>query len=84
MFLKLRVVSTILSAICLAFAITAGVLWGALWAGILGLGALLFYLLMRVFKQCQESEEAKNNDKQPSFFEPATNNQKNSTNDQTK
>ena len=71
MFLKLRVLFTILSAICLAFAITAGFLWGAIWAIILALGALLFYLLMRIFKQCQENEEAKNNGKQPSFLDPA-------------
>ena len=71
MFLKLRVLFTILSAICLAFAITAGFLWGVIWTIILALGALLFYLLMRIFKQCQENEEAKNNGNQPSFFDPA-------------
>ena len=71
MFLKLRVLCTILSALCVAFALTAGAIWGTIWLLILGLGALMFFLLMRIFKQCQEREEAKNNEKQPTFFEPA-------------
>ena len=79
MFLKLRVLFTILSAICLGTAITAGVIWDFIWTIILGLGALLFYLLMRIFKQCQENEEAKTN--QPSFLDPTT---ENSSNKQTK
>lgn len=84
MFLKLRILFTILSAICLTFAITAGIVWNMIWTVILGLGALLFYLLMRVFKQCQETEEAKTNEKQPSFFDPATTEQTNPPEDQTK
>ena len=82
MFLKLRVLFTILSAICLGTAITAGFLWGAIWAIILGLGALLFYLLMRLFKQCQENEEAKAS--QPSFLDPTPSQPVNSSNNQTK
>ena len=69
MFLKLRVLFTILSALCLAFALTAWAIWGPIWLAILGLGALLFFLLMRIFKQAQENEEAKNS--QPSFLDPA-------------
>lgn len=69
MFLKLRVLCTILSALCLAFALTAWAIWGPIWLAILGLGALMFFLLMRIFKQCQENEEAKNKEKQPTFFE---------------
>ena len=57
MYLKLRVFFTILSAICIAFALTAGALWGYIWAVILGLGALLFFMLMLVFKQAQENQE---------------------------
>ncbi len=71
MFLKLRVICTILSALCLAFALTAWAVWGPIWLAILGLGALLFYLLMRVFKQYQEAEEEKLNNPQPSFLTPA-------------
>lgn len=70
MFLKLRVLFTILSAICIAFAITAGVVWGPIWTIILGLGAVMFFLLMKLFKQCQENEEAQQADKQPTFFDP--------------
>ena len=57
MFLKLRVLFTILSALCLAFALTAWAIWGPIWLAILGLGALLFFLLMRIFKQAQETQE---------------------------
>ena len=57
MYLKLRVFFTVLSALCLAFALTAGALWGYIWAIILGLGALLFFMLMLVFKQAQENQE---------------------------
>ena len=59
MFLKLRVLFTILSALCLAFALTAGVLWGFLWTILLGLGALLFFMLMLFFKRAQEAQEQK-------------------------
>ena len=64
MFLKLRVLFTILSALCLTVAITAGAIWGFLWTIILGMGALLFFMLMLVFKGAQESreqQEAENN-----------------------
>ena len=57
MYLKLRVFFTILSALCLAFAITAGALWGYIWTILLGLGALLFFMLMLVFKRAQENQE---------------------------
>ena len=82
MFLKLRVLFTILSAICLGLAITVGLIWGFIWTVILGLGALLFYLLMLIFKQSQENEEAKTN--QPSFLDPAPTQSKNNTDEQTK
>ena len=59
MFLILQIVLTILSALCLAFAITAGALWGFLWTIILGLGALLFFMLMLICKRAQENQEQK-------------------------
>lgn len=59
MFLKLRVLFTILSALCLAFALTAGVVWGFTWTIILGLGAALFFMLMLYFKRAQEAQEEK-------------------------
>lgn len=70
MFLKLRVLCTVLSALCLAFALTAGAIWGTVWLLILGLGALMFFLLMHLFKQYQEKEEAKKEETQPSPSEP--------------
>ena len=59
MFLKLRVFFTILSALCLATALTAGALWGFVWTILLGLGALLFFMLMLYFKRAQEQQEEK-------------------------
>ena len=82
MFLKLRVLCTILSALCLGFALTAWAIWGPIWLWILGGGALLFFLLMRIFKQCQETQEAKNN--QPSFLNPKEKADQKSNTDETK
>ena len=59
MFLKLRILFTILSALCIATALTAGALWGFIWTVLLGLGALLFFMLMLYFKRAQEEQEAK-------------------------
>ena len=59
MFLKLRITFTILSAICIGFALTAGALWGFLWTILLGLGALLFFMLMLYCKRAQEEQEQK-------------------------
>ena len=75
MFLKLRVLFTILSAICAGLAITAGLLWGPIWTIILALSAVLFFMLMRVFKQMQEAEDAKNGTNEPSFLSPAPKNE---------
>ena len=59
MYLKLRVFFTILSALCLGFAVTAGAIWGYIWAIVLGLAALLFFMVMLIFKQSQEKQEQK-------------------------
>ncbi len=59
MFLKLRIVFTILSALCLAGIIPAAVWGGGLWFGILGAGALFFFTVMLLCKQSQEREEEK-------------------------
>ena len=61
MYLKLRVFFTILSALCLGFAVTAGAIWGYIWAIVLGLAALLFFMVMLIFKQSQEKQEQKAN-----------------------
>ncbi|MBQ7948569.1 MAG: hypothetical protein IJ284_02295 [Clostridia bacterium] len=75
MYLKLRVFFTILAALCLGFALTAGAIWGYIWAIVLGLGALLFFMLMLIFKQAQEKEDAKNNPSEPSFLNPKQKNE---------
>ena len=72
MFLKLRILFTILSALCLATALTAGAIWGWTWTILLGLGALLFFMLMLYFKRAQESQEEKEKEERKFF-----------TNDQT-
>jgi len=67
MYLKLRIFFTILSALCLAFALTAGAIWGYIWAIVLGLAAVLFFLLMKIFKQAQESQEEKKAEEEKFF-----------------
>ena len=57
MLVKLRILFTILSALCVAFALTAGALWGTIWIFALGFSALLFFMLMLVFKRAQENKE---------------------------
>ena len=69
MFLKLRIFFTILSALCLGFALTAGALWGYHWIFILGLGALLFFMLMLICKRAQETKEQKE-EEDKKFFNP--------------
>ncbi len=81
MYLKLRVFFTILSALCLAFALTAGALWGYIWAIILGLGALLFFMLMLVFKQAQEKQEQQEAENNKFFTHSPNQPSDNTTND---
>ncbi|MBO5412248.1 MAG: hypothetical protein J6A38_04145 [Clostridia bacterium] len=57
MYLKLRIFFTILSAVCVAAALPVGAVLGFVWAGILALSAFLFYGLMLLCKQNQESSE---------------------------
>ena len=54
MYLKLRVLFTILSAICLAFILPAGALFGWIWFVIFGGAAVVFFLAMLICKQKQE------------------------------
>lgn len=74
MFLKLRITFTILSAICIGFALTAGALWGFLWTILLGLGALLFFMLMLYCKRAQEEQEQKEEENNK-FFTHSPDNQ---------
>ena len=54
MFLKLRILFTILSAICLAVILPAGALFGKTWFFVFGGGAAVFFLAMLICKQKQE------------------------------
>ena len=55
----LRILFTILSAICVAGVLPLGAFLGFTWAIALGLSAFLFYLLMLHCKQSQEKNEPK-------------------------
>ena len=55
----LRILFTILSAICVAGVLPLGAFLGFTWAIALGLSAFLFYLLMLYCKQAQEKNEPK-------------------------
>ncbi len=61
MFLKLRVIFTVLCALCLAAILPVAVWGGWFWVGTVGGAALLFFALMLLFKQSQERQEAKKN-----------------------
>jgi hypothetical protein len=54
MYLKLRILFTVLSAICLVFILPALAWGGLLYLGLLGGGAFMFYLAMLICKQKQE------------------------------
>lgn len=54
MYLKLRILFTILAAICLAVVLPAGVMFGQIYFFIFGGGALAFFLAMLICKQKQE------------------------------
>ena len=73
MALKLRVLFTILSALCLVAIVPAAVIGGLVWFGVFGAGALLFFLLMLIFKQNHETEERAKQaeENEPSFFNPS-------------
>ena len=54
MYLKLRILFTILAAACLAVVIPAGALFGKIWFFIFGGGAAAFFFAMLICKQKQE------------------------------
>ena len=70
MFLKLRVVFTIASAICLGLALPLGAMLHYIWAVGMGIGALLFFLLMLVCKQEQELRKNADKNKTADFLSP--------------
>lgn len=65
MFLKLRIVFTILAAASIAIVLPVGALWGWGWAGCCGLVAALFFGLMLLCKQKQEELNPPTQDVEP-------------------
>lgn len=70
MFLKLRILFTILSAICLVVIIPVAVWGGFVWFFIVGGGALLFFALVLLCKQAQEKKEGAKNKPTTDFLSP--------------
>jgi len=58
MYKNLRIIFTILSAICIAAVLPVGAFFNLTWAIITALAAFLLYLLMLVCKQAQEKQDA--------------------------
>jgi len=57
MFLKLRIIFCILSALCVAAVLPVGAFLGLTWAIIFVVGAVIFFLLTLLCKQEQEKRE---------------------------
>ena len=73
MFLKLRVIFTVLSAICLAAVIPVGTFWDFVPAILCAFAAGVFFLLMLFFKNKQEKQEnPTQNQDEADFFNPKT------------
>lgn len=59
MYLKFRIIFTILSVVCVAALLPVGSFFGLGWAGLCAVLALLFFGLMMLCKQNQAIEECK-------------------------
>ena len=57
MFLKLRILFTILAVICVALVLPIGAFFDLTWAIVVALAGVAFYLLMLLMKQEQEKRE---------------------------
>ena len=68
MYLKLRIIFTILSAICLAVILPAAVWLGPVWLGVFGGGAGLFFLAMLLCKQAQEEADPLHKEEEADFI----------------
>ncbi len=76
MLLKLRILFTILSAICLAVILPA-LTWFGWWGlGIVGGAALFFFAAMLLCKQAQEKREHENDPPEADFLHPAKSEEK--------
>ena len=73
----LRILFTVLSAICLALTLLLGTWLGGGWAVLSLLAALMFFGLMLLCKNAIEKKEEENKPKQPTFFDPNPNGETN-------
>ncbi len=69
----LRILFTVLSAICLALTLLLGTWLGGGWAVLSLLAALAFFGLMLLCKNAIDKKEEESKPKQPTFFEPNPN-----------
>ncbi len=74
MLIKLRILFTVLAALCLAVIVPAGFLFDFVGVIVVGIGALFFFLAMLLCKQAQEKQEWKKNPPAPQadFLHPKT------------
>ena len=72
MYKNLRIIFTILSAICLAAILPASAFWS--WVGVVFcvVGAGVFWMLMLICKDAQEKQEKKDEPTPADFFNPAS------------
>ncbi len=77
MFQTLRILFTILSAICIAVVIPVGAIGGFVWAVLCAVAAFVFFLIMLYFKRKQEELDPENQNPQPDFFSPEQKNEQN-------
>lgn len=68
MYLKLRIIFTILSAICLAFVLPAAALLGWVWFGVFAGGGAVFFIAMLLCKQAQEAADPLHKENEPDFI----------------
>ena len=84
MFKNLRIIFTILSALCLAAILPASTFWS--WVGVVicAVGAGFFYVLMIMCKDAQEKQEKKDEPAPADFFNPNTSQKEGSKTDNGK
>ncbi len=78
MYQTLRIIFTLLSALCVAIVLPVGVFLSLEWAIGCAVGAFIFFVIMLYFKQKQEESNPENKD--PDFMD---NNQKNEKTDKS-
>ena len=70
MFQTLRIIFTVLSAICIAVVIPVGAIGGIVAAVLCAVAAFVFFAVMLFFKRKQEELDPENQNHEPDFFSP--------------